>query len=269
MDKLQQGGQAYRHFHREFNDLQRDIANASGGQYESMATQIDLFKSKIDEDLLFQITLKHNVSWKLAEWQATAHDLDPACHAKRQKVEKNHHALVVDSDNFQLADKDWEKLGEQGRHAYLSAVRTTRRGEHAKGGRGQLATIEKATHDSHISFKVVHDQYTDVEVEARFESMGKLPPSDATIRHLYKKDFIEVDGKKQPACIRCKTVGSHMLWQCNKAAKSPNHGEKRKGAGKGKGKGGGKRKLSLNAITAGAKNMSVEDKATAIVALQE
>jgi hypothetical protein len=100
MDKLQQGDQAYRIFHRGFNDLQRDIANAGGGQYESMATQIELFKSKIEPDLLFQIQLKWNNSWKLAEWQAAAHELDPACHAKRQRGEKSHRALVVDSDNF-------------------------------------------------------------------------------------------------------------------------------------------------------------------------
>ena len=270
MGRLKQGEQAYRLFHREFNDLQRDIANASGGQYESMATQIDLFKDKIDEDLLFQIMLKWNDSWKLAEWQAAAHECDPACHAKRLKGEKSQRALVIDSDNFQVSDETWEKFGAQGRHAYLSAVRTAR-GGHQKGGRGQLAAIEKAEHDSRISFKAVRFNYTDAEIEARFESMGKIPPSDDTIRHLYKKDFIEADGKKQPACIRCKTVGSHMLWQCNKAAKSPKRGEKRKGAGKGGGKGGGKgkRKLSLNAITAGAKNMSAEDKAAAIAALQE
>jgi hypothetical protein len=270
MGRLKQGEQAYRLFHREFNDLQRDIANASGGQYESMATQIDLFKDKIDEDLLFQIMLKWNDSWKLAEWQAAAHECDPACHAKRLKGEKSQRALVIDSDNFQVSDETWEKFGAQGRQAYLAAVRTARAG-HKKGGRGQLAAIEKAEHDTRISFKAVRFNYTDAEIEARFESMGKIPPSDDTIRHLYKKDFIEADGKKQPACIRCKTVGSHMLWQCNKAAKSPKRGEKRKGAGKGGGKGGGKgkRKLSLNAITAGAKNMSAEDKAAAIAALQE
>jgi hypothetical protein len=75
MGKLQQGSQAYRHFHRSSNDLQRDIANASGGQYESTATQIDLFKSKIDPDLLFQITLKWN-----------------------EQGETSHRALVVNSD---------------------------------------------------------------------------------------------------------------------------------------------------------------------------
>ena len=161
-----------------------------------------------------------------------AHDLDPACHAKRQHGETSHRALVVNSDNFQIADKDWEALGVTGRNAYLSAVRAVRQ-QTGQGGRGQLAAIEKAEHDSRISFKSVRFNYTDEEIEARFESMGKIPPSDDTIRHMYKKDFIEADGKKQPACIRCKTVGSHMLWQCNKAAKSPKRGEKRKGAGKG------------------------------------
>jgi hypothetical protein len=103
MGKLQQGSQAYRHFHRASNDLQRDIANASGGQYESTATQIDLFKSKIDPDLLFQITLKWN-----------------------EQGETSHRALVVNSDNFQLADTDWEALGAAGQRAYLSAVRSAR-----------------------------------------------------------------------------------------------------------------------------------------------
>jgi hypothetical protein len=65
-----------------------------------METQIELFKSKIDPDLLFQIQLKWNDSWKLAEWQAAAHDLDPARHAKRQQGETSHRALVVNSDHF-------------------------------------------------------------------------------------------------------------------------------------------------------------------------
>jgi len=269
MGKLQQGDQPYRHFHRQFNNMQRNIANASDGQYESMATQIALFKSKIDPDLLFQINLKWSEDWQLADYQNAAHDLDPACHQKRKAGETSHRALVVNSDRFMLTDAEWEKLGDQGQRGYLAAVRTARQG---KGqGRSQLAAIEKAEHDTKISFRSVRGSYSDEEIEKRFASMGKTPPSDPEIRHLYDKDFIVVEGKKQPACIRCKTVGSHMLWQCTKAAKSPKRGEKRKGAGKGKGKGGGKgkRKLSLNAITAGAKNMSAEDKAAAIAALQE
>ena len=274
MAALTQGDNRADHFIRRFNEIEREIAAASGGQNDSATSRLVLFKGKLDKDLRFEIARIAREDWQLQEWQDAAHTLDPACQARRKEGKKSDRALVVSNDKFQLADEVFQALGPEGRRAYLGAVRTAK-AEDGNGGRNQhrstLAAVEQVAHDTKISFGAVKHNYTEKEIEKRFEAMtAKTPPSDSDLRSLYDKDFMTVKGQKLPCCIRCKSIGEHMLWQCTKT--SAPRGQKRKGGGgKGKGKGGGKgkRKLTLNAITAGAHNMSAEDKIAAIAALQQ
>ena len=272
MAALTQGDNRADHFIRRFNEIEREIAAASGGQNDSATSRLVLFKGKLDKDLRFEIARIAREDWQLQEWQDAAHTLDPACQARRKEGKKSDRALVVSNDKFQLADEVFQALGPEGRRAYLGAVRTAK-SEDGNGGRNRstLAAVEQVAHDTKISFGAVKHNYTEKEIEKRFEAMtAKTPPSDSDLRSLYDKDFMTVKGQKLPCCIRCKSIGEHMLWQCTKT--SAPRGQKRKGGGgKGKGKGGGKgkRKLTLNAITAGAHNMSAEDKIAAIAALQQ